>query len=1448
MNSIIKVLILLSFSVIHQTAAQLSVSDCPAAPYAIEITQPDNSRIKVVGKGSFLNNHVETEDGYTIVKNAQGIYEYAHLEGNKLISSGTMVADGSKKSTSVSEFLSKQPKHLSPKVDKTSTFNVYNSKSSDADEEMINRAFPTSGTRKVLVLLIDYPDLVATNTPADFTNFMNQVDYNSTGSVRDFYLKASDNTLTVDATVVGWYRAANNSTYYGQNQGYDKSRELVREAVDAANLRGVDFSIYDNDNDGYVDGVIVVHSGQGAEEGSQTQYVWSHRWTLGSSYDRVYDDVTINDYMMNPERRIYSNGGLGGMVGVGVFIHEFGHGFGLPDLYDTDNTTPGISSWCIMGSANWLGDEKVPGFMSAWSRAELNWVTPIALTNGTYSLNASTASTTVYKATTADANEYFLFENRQQTGQDAYLKGDGLAIWHIDDNKSNNTDETHRLVDLEQADGLYELNGFNGGGDADDGDLFPGSTARTSFLEESTSPNSDTYANANSRIEITNITEADGVISFTFSSLTIPTITNVTSATADGSYKQGDLIALTVSFSEVVNVTGTPQLTLETGGTDAVVNYTSGTGTNTLTFNYTIGAGETSSDLDYVATNSLALNGGAIKDGALNDATLTLAAPGAANSLGANKALIVDGILPTMVITASNGVNTIVDGTTTGDASILLTFTSSEATSDFLEADITVTGGTLSSFNSTSSTVYTAIFTPSVLGATTIDVSGGTFTDAAGNANTAETQFNWRYDTVVPAIIITATNGAQVVADGAITNDGAIIVTFTISEATSNFEVGDIIASGGTISDFVANSSTVYIARFTPSSVGETTIDVAAGAFTDVGGYNNTAAAQFNWTYQNTPPTMTITATNGTSNVADGATTNDGTLIITFTSSEVTTNFGVDDIMIKGAILSNFSGASGAVYTATFTPLVAGATTIDIVAGAYTDVVGNNNIAAAQFNWTYDNISPTATIIVSNSKGIVTTGAIGNEASLSVTFKSNEPTTDFAIGDITVTNGVISAFAAKSSTVYNATLTPSGEGVATIGVAAGSFNDIANNKNSSAAFNWTYDITSPTVIITATNGESVVSDGGMTNNENLTLTFNTSEATADFKVSDITVSGGIISNFIETSSRIYTATFTPSTQGATTIDVAAGTFIDAGGNNNTVATQFNWTYENTRPKMIITATNGTGNVADGATSNDEMLIVTFISSEATSNFVAEDVIVSGGTISAFNSTSSTVYTATFTPSTSGITSLDVVARVFTDAAGNDNTSSGQFNWIYDGTSPTLTITAISGSNTVLDGANTSDQALTIIFTSSEATTTFSASDITTKGGALSDFVAKSSTVYMATFTPTALGATTIDVAAGVFSDVVGNISATATQFNWTFEEPPLSLSQVRDMIYPNPANSIINIEIAGYQEATIYHLSGKKMLSSQEARMDISGLDEGIYLIIIKNLEGEVFTSKIVKE
>lgn len=169
----------------------------------------------------------------------------------------------------------------------------------------------------------------------------------------------------------------------------------------------------------------------------------------------------------------------------------------------------------------------------------------------------------------------------------------------------------------------------------------------------------------------------------------------------------------------------------------------------------------------------------------------------------------------------------------------------------------------------------------------------------------------WFNDTIAPTMTITAAE----VLDGNTSNDGTLFLTFTASEATTDFAVGDITVSNGALNNFAPSSSTVYTATFTPSASGAKTIDVAGGTFTDPSGNNNTAATQFNWTYDGTAPTMTITATG----VSDGDTSNDATLSLTFTSSEATSDFVKADISVTGGSLGDLSG-SGTTYTATFIP------------------------------------------------------------------------------------------------------------------------------------------------------------------------------------------------------------------------------------------------------------------------------------------------------------------------------------------------------------------------------------------------------------------------------------------------------------------------------------------------------------------------------------------------
>ena len=715
-----------------------------------------------------------------------------------------------------------------------------------------------------------------------------------------------------------------------------------------------------------------------------------------------------------------------------------------------------------------------------------------------------------------------------------------------------------------------------------------------------------------------------------------------------------------------------------------------------------------------------------------------------------------DSVSPSMTITSTT--SGVTSGSTTNNASIALTFTSSESTTNFIVGDVAVTNGTLSSFAGSGS-VYTATFTPSGQGACTISVIAGKYTDTAGNNNTASNTFTWTYDSISPSMTITSSTPG--VTNGSRTNNTSIDLTFTSTESTSNFTVGDITVSNGTLSNF-AGSGSVYTATFTPSGQGLCTIDVAAGVYTDIATNLNNLATQFAWTFDSISPSMTITSS--TSGVTHGSTTNNASIALTFTSSESTTNLISSDVTVSNGSLSNFAG-SGSVYTATFTPSGQGTCTISVGANTYTDVAGNYNTASNTFTWTYDSISPSMTI-TSSTPG-VTSGSSTNNASIALTFTSSESTTNFTAGDVTVSNGTLSNFTG-SGTLYTATFTPSSQGACTISIIAGKYTDLAGNNNTASnIFTWTFDNVQPTMTITSST--SGVTSGSITNNTSIELTITSNKVTTNFEQADITVINGSLSNFAG-SGTVYTATFTPSGQGLCTISVGANTYTDAVGNNNTASNTFNWTYDSVSPTMTITST--TSGVTSGSTTNNASIALTFTSSESTSNFTVGDVSVSNGSLSSFAGSGSE-YTATFTPSGQGACTINVDAGKYTDAAGNNNTASNTFNWIFDSVSPSMTITSTTSG--VTSGSTTNNASIALTFTSSETTTNFEQTDIIVTNGALSNF-AGSGSVYTATFTPSGQGGCTISVGANTYTDVAGNNNTASNTFTWTFDNVPPTMT------------------------------------------------------------------------
>jgi len=369
-----------------------------------------------------------------------------------------------------------------------------------------------SGNFNILAICADHPDKVATVDAAEFDTLIFQ---NAPGSVRDFYGEMSYATLTI-VTVnlpssLGWQRLATNySTYvnnaYGLGAYPNNTQKLCEDLVDLINPL-VDFSAYDNDGNGFVDGLVLIHPGRGAELSGSTSDVWSHKWGISP---RSRDGVFISAYSIQPE---YWN--APGDITIGVYAHEIGHLFGLPDLYDTDGSSKGIGKWSLMSGGSWNGSlGNSPAHMDAWCKTEVGWVTP---TNVTGNMTGAVIprvmdNPTVYRMwdNGTVGNQYYLIENRQKVGYDAPLPGSGLCVWHIDDTKTNNTKEWYPgntsngnyWVALEQADGLWEMDKNIDQGDA--ADPFPGTTNNTTF-SAATTPNSNAYNGTQTFVTITNI-------------------------------------------------------------------------------------------------------------------------------------------------------------------------------------------------------------------------------------------------------------------------------------------------------------------------------------------------------------------------------------------------------------------------------------------------------------------------------------------------------------------------------------------------------------------------------------------------------------------------------------------------------------------------------------------------------------------------------------------------------------------------------------------------------------------------------------------------------------------------------------------------------------------------------------------------------------------------------
>jgi subtilisin-like proprotein convertase family protein len=424
-------------------------------------------------------------------------------------------------------------------------------------------------------------------------------------------------------------------------------------------------------------------------------------------------------------------------------------------------------------------------------------------------------------------------------------------------------------------------------------------------------------------------------------------VTGVSSTAANGAYPAGTTIPITVTFSSAVTVTGTPRLQLNSGAA-AFANYASGSGTSTLTFNHVVSPGDASSLLDYISSSALTLNGGAIVNSGANS-LLTLPAPGAPGSLGANTILVIDTQAPTVAITPASA--------STNSSPIVFTLTFSEPVS-LTAAGITVTNGTKGTLTNVGS-IYSLPVTPSAQGAVTCRLGSGAAQDLAGNGNVASNTASVVFDTVAPLLTavtvasnnalpsrakvenlvtvsltsnepidtpaVTIANRAALVTGSGTNWSATVLMQSTDAEGIVPFSIGfnDLTGNAGAGVTATTNLSTVTLDRTPPTLLPVTIASNHSNpAFARLG---ETITLSFSASEALQPPVVTIAGQTATVNLVSGnawtATTAvsagavQGPAAFSVAFSDLAGNAGV-------TISNTTNGSTVTIDSATITPLL----------------------------------------------------------------------------------------------------------------------------------------------------------------------------------------------------------------------------------------------------------------------------------------------------------------------------------------------------------------------------------------------------------------------------------------------------------------------------------------------------------------------------------------------
>jgi hypothetical protein len=512
----------------------------------------------------------------------------------------------------------------------------------------------------------------------------------------------------------------------------------------------------------------------------------------------------------------------------------------------------------------------------------------------------------------------------------------------------------------------------------------------------------------------------------------------------------------------------------------------------------------------------------------------------------------VDRAVPTVSVERATGQS---DPAASGPIVFSVTF--SEPVSGLTASDFSVggTAGATSGALSGSGSVYTlTVSAMTQAGTVTASLPAGQAIDVAGNLNSASTSSDNSvlFDPPAPALI------SVVRANSDPSNAATVGYTVTFNTSVTGVDTGDFSLSttggqaGATIGA-ISGSGAIWVVNVSTvnAAVGTITLNVLdddsivngfavpLGGAGDNGGLNG--GADQTYTIDRVAPGLVL-------NTSASNPTNASPFAVTAEFSEDVSGFTAGDVVVTNGTVSNFIAIDGDNYTFEITPSADGLVTVSVAAGVASDPAGNPNTAASDLTRIFDGREPSVSLSTSVSEPT-------NASPFVVTAEFSEDVSGFTAGDVVVTNGTLSNFTAVDGDRYTFDITPSGDGVVTVSVAAGMASDAAGNANTAATtLTRTFDSTAPTVII-----EQSASQLDPTSRGPIIFSVEFSEDVTGFDATDLDFSAssvpGVLTATVSGGPRLYTLDVSGMLGGGdVVVSVAAAAAQDAAGNDSATST------------------------------------------------------------------------------------------------------------------------------------------------------------------------------------------------------------------------------------------------------------------------------------------------------